>query len=118
MANFIEVHGDLISIEDIRKLEFISDDIYLGLFPKNAEGKIFVDYITFTYAKLYLFSGEDIELTIELYQPEEGYSIDEWAKLNRAYINKSMESIKKAIGDITTVTGFEYEHALYIKSLR
>lgn len=108
MSKFIEIHGTLVNVEEIRKVDFVSDDIYLGLFPKAENGEICVDYITFVFAEIHLFAGEKICLEIDLYPPEDGMDEDVWIALNRSYINKSMEALKEAFEKITTVTGFEY----------
>ena len=37
MEKFLEVHDTLINTKDIRRVEFISDDIYLGLLPMKTD---------------------------------------------------------------------------------
>lgn len=109
MARFIDVHGDFINIEDIRKVEHMPDDIYLGLFPQNAEQKIIVDYIPFTFAKIHTFLGEEIDLDIDLYPPEEDEDVEGWINRNRSYINQSITTLKNTLGEIIEITGFEYK---------
>lgn len=108
MAKFVEVHNHIINIESISKLEFISDDIYLGDFPVDSEGKIVVDWISFKFGKITLFSKEEIDLTIDLYQLEEGQSEEDWYEKNRAIINMSWDKLVGTLGEITQITEYEY----------
>ena len=110
MAKFIEVHDMIINIESISKVNFISDDIYLGLFPKDKEGSIPIDFIPFTFGQIELFTGEKIDLDIDLYPPEDaiGETEEQWLKRNRAYINVSWTKLVEALGEIEKVTGYEY----------
>ncbi|GEM_PF-1994610 len=110
MDKFIEVHNTLINTKSIIRADFISDDIYLGLFPKNEKEEILVDYIPFTYASIELVIGEKIDLEIDLFPPEENEDIETWCSSNRAYINVSWSTLKEALKDITVVTGFEYKY--------
>ena len=109
MSKFIEVHGSLINIESISKVDFISDDIYVGLFPKDEEGNPIVDFVPFTFARVELFSGEKIDLEIDLYWPEAEENKDGWANRNRTYINLSWNKLVQALGDVVKVTGYEYD---------
>lgn len=109
MAKFIEAHNTIINIEEIARVDFISDDIYLGYFPKDEDGNILVDFMDFVFAKIHLFSGDIIELSIDLYPPEEYENDEDWYKRNRNYINLQWTSLTKALGEITEVTGIEYE---------
>lgn len=109
MSKFIEVHNTLINIESISRVDFISDDIYLGLFPKGEKGEILVDYIPFTYATIELVTGKQVDLEIDLFLPEEGEEEEKWIERNRTYINRSWNTLYKALSDITLVTGFEYD---------
>lgn len=110
MAKFIEVHDKIINIKNISKVNFISDDIYLGLFPRNKEGEIDIDYIPFTFAQIELFTGEKLDLEFDLFQPGEDENEAGWAQRNRAYINMSWAALKEALGEITEVTNFEYKY--------
>lgn len=109
MAKFIEVHNTIISTESISKVDFISDDIYLGLIPKDKEGNFILDYIPFTFGQIELSTGEKIDLDIDLYQPEDGETEEYWIKRNRAYINVSWTKLVDALGDIEKITGYEYK---------
>jgi hypothetical protein len=106
MNKFLEVHGTLINTKDIRRVEFISDDIYLGLLPK-VNGEVVVDFIGFTYAKIHTFDNREIDLEIDLYGPDEGETEEAWIKRNRAYINTSMTMIYNLLNPVK-VTEFEY----------
>lgn len=106
MNKFLEVHGTLINTKDIRRVEFISDDIYLGLLPR-VNGEIVVDYVDFTYAKIHTFDNREIDLEIDLYALDEGETEEEWIKRNRAYINTSMTMIYDLLNPIK-VTDLEY----------
>lgn len=105
MPKFIEVNEKIINIKNIKEVEFISDDIYIGLFPEDIK----VEKIPFTYAKIKLFSGEDVDLSIDLYYPEDNRTEDSWIKENRSYINISMRRIRNALKDIAVVSNLEYE---------
>lgn len=109
MSKFIEVHGSLINVESISKIDFISDDIYIGLFPRDEEGNPIVDFVPFTFARVELFTGEKVDLEIDLYWPETVESEENWAKRNRAYINLSWNRLVQALGEIIKVTGYEYD---------
>lgn len=106
MERFLEVHDTVININDIRRVEFISDDIYLGLLPR-VNGEIVVDYVDFTYAKIHTFDNREIDLEIDLYAPDEGETEEEWINRNRAYINMSMTKIYELLNPVK-VTEFEY----------
>ena len=106
MNKFLEVHGTLINTKDIRRVEFISDDIYLGLLPR-VNGEIVVDYVDFTYAKIHTFDNREIDLEIDLYALDEGETEEEWINRNRAYINTSMTMIYDLLNPIK-VTDLEY----------
>lgn len=108
MANFIEVHDTIISIESISMVKFISDDIYLGLFPRDTNEEILVDYIPFMFGQIELSTGEKIDLEIDLYPPEDSETEEDWIGRNRAYINMSWRKLTEALEHITKVTGYEY----------
>ena len=110
MQKFIEVDELIINVETIDRIEFISDDIYRGLFPYKGENEFDVDYIPFTYAKIILCDGKEIELSLDLFWPKDYETEEQWIARNRAYINMSMDRIRKALKNIVTVTGIEYEN--------
>lgn len=109
MAKFIEIHNSLINVESIRKVDFVSDDIYMGLFPIE-DGEVMIDYISFTFATIELNTAEKIDLEIDLYPPEEGEKEEDWIRRNRAYISMSWNSLLKSLEDVIEVTGFEYRN--------
>ena len=108
MAKFIEVHDTIINIESISKVDFISDDIYLGLFPKDEEGSIPIDFIPYTFGQVELFTGQKIDLEVDLYHPEDGETEEQWTKRNRAYINLSWSKLVNALSEVEKITGYEY----------
>lgn len=108
MAKFIEVHNTILSIDSISRVDFISDDIYLGLFPKDKEGNMLIDFIPFTFGQVELFTGEKIDLDVDLYPPEDGETVEYWIKRNRVYINVSWTKLVNALGEIERITGYEY----------
>ena len=108
MSKFIEVHGTVINTEDVRRVEFLSDDIYLGLFPKGEDGKLIGDSVSFDFAKIYTFDGNVVLISIDLYPPEDGEIEDEWINRNRAYINMTMEQLREILKPIK-LAGKEYE---------
>lgn len=99
MERFLEVHDTVINTKDIRRVEFISDDIYLGLLPR-VNGEIVVDYVDFTYAKIHTFDNREIDLEIDLYALDEGETEEEWINRNRAYINMSMTKIYELLNPV------------------
>ena len=109
MAKFIEVHNHIINIESISKVEFISDDIFLGDFPLDSEGDPQIDFLSFTFAKLELVSGEVIDMNIDLYWPEDGESQDNWYEQNRLCIKISWKKLKETLDTIVKITDYEYE---------
>lgn len=106
MERFLEVHDTVINIKDIRRVEFISDDIYLGLLPM-VNDEVVVDFVDFTYAKIHTFDNREIDLEIDLYAPDEGETGEFWINKNRAYINMSMTKIYELLNPVK-VTEFEY----------
>lgn len=108
MAKFIEIHDRIINIESISKAEFLSDDIYLGMFPYSKDGEILMDMIPFTFATVELLSGETIDMQLDLCPPIEGETEDNWLKRNRAYINVTWNDLKEVLGGVTTIGGYEY----------
>ncbi|HHX62493.1 MAG TPA: hypothetical protein GX707_17545 [Epulopiscium sp.] len=104
MAKFIEIDNHIINIESISKVEFISDDIFLGDFKVGENGQPLFDWYSFTFAKVVLFSGEEIELTVDLYYLEDGQSEDSWYKENRSTINVTWFRLIEALGEVTKVT--------------
>lgn len=108
MPKFIEVHGNLINIEDISKVEFFGDNVHLELFPQE-DGKPACDYTFFTFARIHTVRDQKIEMYIDLHLPEEGESEEDWAKRNRGYIGQSMTALHEALGKIVRVTEFEYQ---------
>ena len=106
MERFLEVHDTVINTKDIRRVEFISDDIYLGLLPR-VNGEVAVDYVDFTYAKIHTFDNREIDLEIDLYALDEGETEEEWINRNRAYINMSMTKIYELLNPVK-VTEMEY----------
>ena len=108
MSKFIEVHGTVINTEDVRRVEFLSDDIYLGVFPRGKNGEFICDYVTFGFAKIYTFDGSVVLISIDLYPPEDGEIEDEWINRNRAYINMTMEQLREILKPIK-LAGKEYE---------
>lgn len=108
MSKFIEVHDTIINVDDIRKVEFLGDDIYLELFPKGEDGQIVCDYITFDFAKIHTFDGNIILVSIDLYQPQDEETEGHWININRGYINMTMiqlDDVLKPI-NITEINGF------------
>lgn len=111
MQKFIKVDELIINVETIDRVEFISDDIYKGLFPITEKSTPNIDYVPFTYAKIILYDGKEVELSLDLFWPEDYETEEQWVARNRAYINMSMDRIRKALENIVTVTGIEYENA-------
>lgn len=109
MEKFIEAHGSLINVESISKVDFISDDIYLDLIPLDDKGNPIVDFVPFTFARVELFTGEKIDLEIDLYYPEENETEGSWVKRNRAYINIGWSNLVQALGEVFKVTDYEYD---------
>ena len=107
MSKFIEIHDTVINIDDVRRIEFLGDDIYLGLFPKREDGKFICDYVPFDFAKIYTFDGNVVLISIDLYLPEDGENEDEWINRNRAYIGQFMEEIYSILKPFK-VDGKEY----------
>ena len=97
MSKFIEINDTIINIDDVRRIEFLGDDIYLGLFPKGEDGKLIGDYVSFDFAKIYTFDGSVVLISIVLYPPEDGEIEDEWINRNRAYINMTMEQLNEIL---------------------
>ena len=114
MTKFIEVHNQIISVKNINRVEFTNDDIYLDLFPTNNEGEYEIDFIQFTFAKIYLFDKTTIDVQLDLYLPEEMYkeTTDQWVTRNRSYINYSWRKLVESLGEIEKITGYEYEFGL------
>ena len=108
MSKFIAVHNHIINIESIGKVEFMGDDIYLGDFPVDKDGKVEIDFIPFIFGKIELLSGEAIDMTIDLYWLEEDQTEDEWYERNKKIIKVSWDQLIKTLGDITKVTDYEY----------
>lgn len=109
MDQFIEINQSFINVKDIREVEFISDDIYLGLLG-NTEDEITVDYVPFVFAQIRTFNNKVHDVSIDLYAPEEDETIDNWIDRNRAYINMSMLLIKEKLNPVR-VDNKEYEFA-------
>ena len=107
MSKFIEIHDTVINIDDVRRIEFLGDDIYLGVFPRGKNGEFICDYVTFGFAKIYTFDGNVTVVSIDLYIPEDGENEDEWINRNRAYIGQSMEEIYSILKPFK-VDGKEY----------
>ena len=108
MSKFIEINDTIINIDDVRRIEFLGDDIYLGLFPKGEDGKLIGDYVSFDFAKIYTFDGNVTVVSIDLYIPEDEETEDEWTNRNRAYINMTMEQLREILKPIK-LAGKEYE---------
>ena len=94
LPKFIKVNsGQIINVDCIKKIEFISDDVYLGLFP---EAK-YLDFISFNYGRIYLKNGEEINLNYDLYLPEEGQKKKLWREENMNKIRKFWRNIEKVL---------------------
>lgn len=109
MTKFIEVNNELINVVDIRRIEFLGDDIHMNLFPGSNTGKIVVDMINFNYANVVTFDGGEYVLSIDLFLPEDDETEEKWIERNRAYINESMEILWKAL-EPTKIDGIEYKY--------
>lgn len=107
MPKFIEVHNTIINIEEVSRVDFLSDDVYLGLFPVE-KGEPVIDYLPFTFARLHLFSGDVIDLEVHLYWLEDREDEEAWLQKNRYYIHSSWGALIDALGSITKITDFEY----------
>ena len=107
MSKFIEIHDTVINIDDVRRVEFLNDDVYLGLFPRGENGEFIGDYVPFDFAKIYTFDGNVILVSIDLYIPEDEETEDEWINRNRAYIKMTMEQLNEILNP-TKLTGKEY----------
>lgn len=107
MSKFIEVHETIINVDDIRKVEFLGDDIYFGLFPRGKEGQFICDFIPFDFARIHTFDGNVIPLFIHLYIPQDEETVEEWEKRNRSYVNMTMTQLSDILKPIN-ITGKEY----------
>lgn len=108
MNKYIEVNDSVVlNTKDIRRVEFIDNDLYLGLLPKDDKGVYLVDYIWLTYAKITTFDNQEFILTIDLFPNEPGETEEEWHKRNIAYIDESMEEIYNILKPVK-VDGKEY----------
>ena len=107
MSKFIEVHETIINVDDIRKVEFLGDDIYLGLFPRGQHGEYVCDHIIFNFAEIHTFDGNVTLVSVDLYPPEQEESEDDWIKRNRAYISMTMTQLSDILKPIN-ITGKEY----------
>nr|DAF76792.1 MAG TPA: hypothetical protein [Caudoviricetes sp.] len=107
MSKFIEVHDTIINVDDIRKVEFLDDDIYLRLLPKGQHREYVCDFIVFDFAKIHTFDGNVILLSIDLYIPQDEESEDDWINRNRAYISMTMEQLHDILKPIK-ITEKEY----------
>ena len=107
MSKFIKVHDTILNIDDIRRVEFLSDDIYLGIFPRGEDGQFICDYVPFDFAKIYTFDGNVIVVSIDLYIPSDEETEAEWVNRNRAYINMTMEQLNEILNP-TKLTEKEY----------
>lgn len=107
MSKFVEIHNNMINIETIRRVEFLSDDIHTGLFPKSDNGEFLVDCIPFEFARVYTSDGE-FPLGLDLYVPEEEKeNEEEWFKKNRAYISMMMTELTEVLKPVK-ITSKEY----------
>lgn len=106
MPKFIKLQEQVVNVDQVAKAEFISDDIYKGLFPDE-----FVDFVPFVFGKLTLKSGEIVDLTMDLYRPEAGQNKEEWRKLYTSYINRMWQRLMSALDDVDWILGLEYEDA-------
>ena len=106
MSKFVEIHNSMINIQDIRRVEFLSDDVHTQLFPTDEKGEILVDYIPFEFAKIYTSDGE-FPLVLDLYVPEEKEDKEEWFKKNTAYISMMMTELAEILKPVK-ITGKEY----------
>lgn len=111
MAKFIKVHDHIINIESVGKVEYLHDDISLEYFPTDENGKIVIDYMPWPFAELELLTGGKIMLEIDLYDPEDGQTEDEWLERNKRIIKVSWDQLVNALGDVTKVTGYEYNQS-------
>lgn len=108
MTNFIEVGNQFLNINDIKKVEILSDDIYPAMFPRDDKGKVLVDFIPYAFAIVHTFSGAEIELEVDLYQPEENETDEMWCGRNRSYISQSLSRLTEIL-NVSKITGFEYQ---------
>lgn len=106
MSKFIKLNEHVVNVDQVAKAEFISNDIYMGLFPDK-----FVDYIPFIFGIITLKSGEEISLDMDLYRPEPGQSKEEWRKLHTSYINRMWRRLMNALDNVDWILGLEYEEA-------
>lgn len=93
MSEFIEVHDTIINIDDIRKVEFLGDDIHLGLFSRGEHKEYVCDYIIFNFAKIHTFDGNVILVSIDLYTPKDEENVEDWIDKNRSYIAATMNGL-------------------------
>lgn len=108
MSKFIKINDIVLNVEDIRKVEFLGDDIYLSLFPKDQNGECLVDFVPFDFARIHTLSKELIVLSLHLYSLEEDESEDEWINRNRAYISMTMAELYEVLKPIK-IGNKEYE---------
>jgi|AntDeeMinimDraft_5_1070356.scaffolds.fasta_scaffold14536_2 hypothetical protein len=106
MPKFIKLNEQIVNVDQVAKAEFISDDIYEGLFPEEM-----VDWVPFEFGKLTLESGEEISLVLDLYRPEKEHTKEEWKNLYRSYINRMWQKLMEALGDVEEILGLEYKEA-------
>ena len=107
MNKFIEVHDTIINVDDIRKVEFLGDDIYLGLFPMSKDGQVLCDFIPFDFAKIHTFDGKTISVSIDLYPLEDEETENDWICKNRSYIDMTMQQLTEILNPIV-LTDKEY----------
>lgn len=109
MEKFIRIDERIISVKDVREIQFVSDDIYLDLIPEE------MDYIPFTFAKVRLATREVIDVNIDLYSLDEvaGETKDKWINNNRKAIRIGWGKLFDAIGgteSVVEVNGYEYKN--------
>ncbi|SFL09567.1 hypothetical protein [Halanaerobium salsuginis] len=106
MPKFIKLNEQIVNVDQVAKAEFISDDIYEGLFPDEM-----VDWVPFEFGKITLKSGEEISLILDLYKPEKGQTNEEWESLYRSFINRMWQKLMDSLGEIEPILGLEYKEA-------
>ena len=99
MKTLVKIHEDIIDINHIVRIKFVSDDISTG----GVE-------TTFKFAEAELKSGEIVDMFIGLDSPYEDETDESWYKRNVALINRmwmALEGVFTRSSEVFKVTDYE-----------
>lgn len=108
-AKFIKInHHNIINVNDIKKIEYKTDDMYYGDYKKLFEQRL--DYVIADIAEIEMLNGAKYMITMDVFDLEDGQTTEEWSDMYIAKIHKCRKDIESVIDIAADFKDLGYEN--------